>query len=128
LFVRAAESGTLQLTAELIPAVRGRAWTAALQLQNWDVAQGPPQFQLADGAPSGMTLDPRDGTLSWTPPEEFALGTLDVRVAVLGRDPQSPVIETNCRSTPTEQPAATRNSRVGRCLARTSVGVRSPGS
>lgn len=93
IFVRTPDSGGPRLTAELTPAIRGRDWKVTLKAANWDAAQGTPRYELASTPPTGMTLNPQSGVLEWMPPEEFALGPLDLPIAVFGRDPQSPIIE-----------------------------------
>jgi len=93
LFVRAPEAGRRQVVAELTPAVRGREWSAALKVQNWNPDDGPPRVELAAGAPAGMSLNARDLKLAWTPPEDYQLGPADVAVNVFGTDPQTPIIE-----------------------------------
>jgi hypothetical protein len=93
LFVRVPEAGRLQVIAEQTPAIRGREWSSTLKVQNWDPAEGDPRLELAAGAPTGMSLDARDSKLTWTTPDDFKLGPIDVGVNVYGRDPQTPVIE-----------------------------------
>lgn len=93
LFVRSPEAGRRQVVAELTPAVRGREWSAALKVQNWNPDDGQPRVELAVGAPAGMSLNARDLKLNWMPPEDFKLGPVDVAVNVYGHDPQTPVIE-----------------------------------
>src|SRR5690606_12504229 len=88
------EPGLPALGVHPTPAVRGRAWTADPNLQNWNPDEGPALFRLAAGAPAGMTVDPQKGKLKWTPPNDFALGPLKVNIAVLGSDPEKPVVET----------------------------------
>ena len=95
-----AAEGPLQLAAELQPAIRGTEWTAELQVQNWDPEFGTPEYRLDAGAPAGMTLDPRDGTLTWTPPEDTPSANCDcprggARYGVRGAGDRS----RTCRST-----------------------------
>lgn len=97
LFVRAPEAGELQLTADLRPAVPGREWTARLNLLNWDQSDGPPRFRIASGAPEGMTIDPAENSLVWTPAEDFPIGTIDLRIAALGGGGEEPVVESDIK-------------------------------
>lgn len=94
LFVRAPDIGAPQVAAELTPAVRGRTWSATLTVPNWDPQKGTPRFELSPGAPSGMSLDAQSGVLQWTPPDDFALGSLEIPVAVFGSDARAPEVET----------------------------------
>lgn len=93
LFVRVPEAGRLQIAADLQPAIRGARWSTALTVRNWDPALGRPKFELGSAAPAGMSLDPDDGELAWTPPADFPLGPASIPIAVFGQDAESPEVE-----------------------------------
>lgn len=59
--------------------VRGSELEVQAKVDDYDPAQGEPAFTL-EGAPAGMTIDARSGTVTWTPADDFPLGTYEALV------------------------------------------------
>lgn len=55
-------------------ATRGVPYTYTFKVEGWNPAFGKPVFELGDGTPDGMKLDPATGAVTWTPPTTLKLG------------------------------------------------------
>jgi len=79
--------------SELPPAIRGREFSARLEVENWGPQDGTPRFELLSGAPEGLEFNPATGQLDWEPAEDAELATYDLKVAAYGADSDEPVLE-----------------------------------
>ncbi|MBW3542673.1 MAG: putative Ig domain-containing protein [Planctomycetes bacterium] len=68
--------------------IRGNELKFRLRATGFNPALGDLKFELGPGAPAGMTLDPADGELSWTPADDAEARRYEV--PVIARQERSP--------------------------------------